>query len=1186
VTSRTVNANDGTGGHTWTYGYGTNSAGAETTTVTDPVGNYSVHTFGLSIGQPIYETQVQYFQANGTLLKTVNTTYSYTASNMSRNSQAPLNVVPIQITVTLANGKTSTVNRSYDSGFNYVDFTGSSTGGDNSTPNVGIYGRELSESASDYGNNSAGPTLRTTNTSYLALSNSNYLAANLLNLVSSKSVSDGRGCRMAETDYTYDESNYLTSYTGTLPTGTHGAPPNSVRGNPTTVTQEQFSAGTCPTTTQSGPASHTDWYDTGEVYQAIDALGNTTTHNYDPAYGGAYSTSTTNALNQSVSGAYDFNTGSLSSFTDANGNSTTYGFDSMGRVTSIVFPKDASGNQPQTLFKYSPASSGFPLTVQRLKSVTPAMPDSVTTTLDGLGRTSQTQHATPNGNATVVTTYDGAGRVATVTNPYFTTSDSTYGVTSTQYDGLGRVTQVTKQDGSINTAQYDQSSTTSPNADCTIGTDEAGNQRQSCSDGMGRLIEVDEPGNAFAGTQASGSIPVDGSLQSTVVGAHGAVAATGSITISGGEQSKTITLYNQPCPGRPTQHTCTITIIYYDHGTVTVSVNGTAYSSAYTQNFTSSLIAQNIANSMANDPNVSVASITNSGSSSVINLQALNAGQAGNNITIGSSYTYDSSAFSSPSFTTSPTSGNLSGGQDAFAGNTVYDAGTITLTVGGFTSPTVAYGQNSNSTASQVASALAQALSNASGSPATATASGSTINISWNTVGTAGNVSATSTGTTTQTSYFSLPSFAGCQPITTNPQTCSTALSGGQNPYPSGLAHPYLTLYSYDALGNLLSVNQKGDGSQAARVRNFTYDSLSSLLTANNPESGAITYSYDANDNLLQKTSPAPNQTGSATQTISYCYDPLNRVTGNAYSAQTCTNGQLPAGTAVVSYTYDQGTNGIGHMTSLTDQAGSGSYTYDVMGRTASESRTIAGITKSMSYTYNLDSSLNVLTYPSGAAVTYTPWNNGTNAVAGVSQSAIDQGNAVNFVTAANYEADLGVTSFVSGNSSGFAGITNSFSYNKRLQPLSMSASSPSQTVFSVGYDFHAGNGDNGNVYAVTNNRDHSRDQTFTYDTLNRLTSAQNAGTDCTKNTVNSKTEYWGNNYGYDPWSNLVSKSPTKCGGENLPLSADAQNRVHVTVGADYQYDDAGNMTYNASGMYYNYDQENRISGAGGFTYT
>jgi hypothetical protein len=89
-----------------------------------------------------------------------------------------------------------------------------------------------------------------------------------------------------------------------------------------------------------------------------------------------------------------------------------------------------------------------------------------------------------------------------------------------------------------------------------------------------------------------------------------------------------------------------------------------------------------------------------------------------------------------------------------------------------------------------------------------------------------------------------------------------------------------------------------------------------------------------------------------------------------------------------------------------------------------------------------------------------------------------------------------------SGNSGTFAGITNAFSYNKRLQPLNMSATfgSPLQTVFSIGYDLHLGNGtsgsDNGNVWGITNNKDTTRNQTFTYDPLNRLISAENAGTD------------------------------------------------------------------------------------------
>ena len=92
-----------------------------------------------------------------------------------------------------------------------------------------------------------------------------------------------------------------------------------------------------------------------------------------------------------------------------------------------------------------------------------------------------------------------------------------------------------------------------------------------------------------------------------------------------------------------------------------------------------------------------------------------------------------------------------------------------------------------------------------------------------------------------------------------------------------------------------------------------------------------------------------------------------------------------------------------------------------------------------------------------------------------------------------------------------------------------MSANAPSQTVFSIGYDFHVGNGtsgaDNGNVFGITNYKDNTRNQTFTYDALNRLISAQNAGTDCTATVLGGKKKFWGNTYTYDAWGNLINKT-------------------------------------------------------------
>jgi hypothetical protein len=222
-------------------------------------------------------------------------------------------------------------------------------------------------------------------------------------------------------------------------------------------------------------------------------------------------------------------------------------------------------------------------------------------------------------------------------------------------------------------------------------------------------------------------------------------------------------------------------------------------------------------------------------------------------------------------------------------------------------------------------------------------------------------------------------------------------------------------------------------------------------------------------------------------------------------------------------------------------QAGTASYTYDILGRLATETRTLTGannaaIPKNLSYEYNLDGSLYKLHYPSGNVVTYTPDS------AGRALSAVDNGSGINYITGATYGPDGGITGFVSGNSGTSAGITNAFSYNKRLQPVNMSATfgSPVQTVFSINYDFHAGNGtagsgaDNGNVFGITNYKDQNRNQTFTYDALNRLISAQNAGTNCAATVIGGKSEYWGNSYGYDAWGNLLQKSVTKCGAENL----------------------------------------------------
>ncbi len=89
----------------------------------------------------------------------------------------------------------------------------------------------------------------------------------------------------------------------------------------------------------------------------------------------------------------------------------------------------------------------------------------------------------------------------------------------------------------------------------------------------------------------------------------------------------------------------------------------------------------------------------------------------------------------------------------------------------------------------------------------------------------------------------------------------------------------------------------------------FSYDTLSRLLTASNPESGTTTYTYDANGNAITRARPAPNQatTGSVQATSTYTYDTLNRVTDVSYADTYNSSSPTPP----VHYDYDTTTGAV-----------------------------------------------------------------------------------------------------------------------------------------------------------------------------------------------------------------------------------------------------------------------------------
>jgi RHS repeat-associated protein len=412
--------------------------------------------------------------------------------------------------------------------------------------------------------------------------------------------------------------------------------------------------------------------------------------------------------------------------------------------------------------------------------------------------------------------------------------------------------------------------------------------------------------------------------------------------------------------------------------------------------------------------------------------------------------------------------------------------------------------------------------------------------------------------------------------------SCSDALGRLTQVFedPSGLN--YETDYQYNVLDHVTGVTQKGGSSNSSnwRSRSFQYDSLSRLTSSTNPESGTITYSYDANGNAIQKTSPKPNQTNPATTSkVDFCYDALNRVTTKAYNTTAC-----PPTSPVATYTYDQGTNGIGRRTGMTDGPGSASWTFDSMGRIASETRVTANVTKTTSYVYNQDGSVKTITYPSTRSLNYT--YNGAGRVL----SVVDPTGPINYITTAKYAPHGAPTTYLNGFvSGGFAGISTTNFYNARLQPCRLSATTSSvptsctngsniASVMDFRYDFHSGSGDNGNVFQIVNNRDGNRTQNFLYDSLNRIQQAYTNGPN------------WGETFGplvtnpgtppsspgIDAWANLTNRSGVtgKTYYEGLNCPANINNQLTT---CSLSYDAAGNVTSDGS-LGYTYDSENRMT--------
>ncbi len=154
-----------------------------------------------------------------------------------------------------------------------------------------------------------------------------------------------------------------------------------------------------------------------------------------------------------------------------------------------------------------------------------------------------------------------------------------------------------------------------------------------------------------------------------------------------------------------------------------------------------------------------------------------------------------------------------------------------------------------------------------------------------------------------------------------------------------------------------------------------------------------------------------------------------------------------------------------------------------------------------------------------------------------------------------------------------------------RLQPNEIKASSTGGNAFDISYNFvdSASQGNAGHVYGITNNLDTTRSQTFGYDPLNRIVSAQTTSTHAT-----SAAHCWEETYTVDAWGNLITNAATTnpaytgCLQES-GFTKTADNSNHLS---GFGYDVSGNTLNDGVVTNYVWDGESQLKSAAGVTYS
>jgi len=376
-------------------------------------------------------------------------------------------------------------------------------------------------------------------------------------------------------------------------------------------------------------------------------------------------------------------------------------------------------------------------------------------------------------------------------------------------------------------------------------------------------------------------------------------------------------------------------------------------------------------------------------------------------------------------------------------------------------------------------------------------------------------------------------------------------------PNPAGGAN-WTTSYTYSALNQITQVTMPRP--QGTQTRTFAYTGAD-LTSATNPENGTVTYTYDATHHVTSRTDAKGQQT-------QYTYDTYGRATEVQYYPN-----QNEDVSQRVTYTYDQGTNGMGRLTGV--QFGgndwypttySYSYSYNQAGRVISQGMNLGtpgNYCQTLTATYQWDNEGRMAQVgypvcqhgypPPPAGPLYAMQYDNMGRLNGMTQDLGD-GNGPQPEASAGY-GPAGQMLNLS-----YFGVTETRTYNSLLQLTQMTATNGS-TLMNMQYNYSSTQ-NNGRI-ASSNDYVTGENVSYSYDALNRL-SAASAGS------------MWGEAYSYDGFGNLIDKTVTQAPAPALGVSYDANNhQLGLT------YDANGNQLADAQGAtYYWWNVENRLATA------